>query len=313
MTDRKMVFVVGCPRSGTTWTQLLLEQHPKIASGPESQIFEWYLDPFLEAWETNGRTRPTTGLYALMSAEEFDDLLRNFVKDSLEKFIVHKPDAEVLLEKTPWHLRRHETLLRLFPDALILHIIRDPRSVAASLKAAQQDGWTPGWSSGKAHDAARLWLRAMDLRTAVAAATPNYREILYEDLVADTPGTLAELFAWIGLEASSDFCDQAAEACRIEKLRNKQTKGLAEQIGGDITDLGYFYRQGKASGWRQELTLGEVKTIEFIAGKTMRELQYAPDFEPTNKPLSLWFADFKRGLRHRLAPIANRISVRLSK
>lgn len=313
MTDYKKVFIVGCPRSGTTWVQLLVEQHPKIASGPETQVFEWYLEPLLRAWETNGRTRPSTGLYRLMSAEEFDNLLRNLVADSLEKFTAYKPDAEVILEKTPWHLKHHETMLRLFPDALILHVIRDPRSVAASLKAAKQHGWGRSWSPGNAHDAARLWRRAMDLRSAVAAATPHYREVLYEDLVANTSTVLANLFEWIGLEASPQFCAQAVEACRIEKLRNKQTTGLAEQIGRGEGNLEHFYRQGKASGWRQELTRGEVKTIEFIAGKTMRELHYAPDFEPTSKPLPLRFTDLKRNFRHRLAPFASAISTRLSK
>lgn len=313
MTDYKKVFIVGCPRSGTTWIQLLLEQHPKIASGPETQIFEWYLEPVLKAWERNGRTRPGTGLYASMSAEEFDGLLRNFVEDSLEKFAAHKSDAEILLEKTPWHLQHHETILRLFPNALILHVIRDPRSVAASLKAARQHGWARDWSSGKAHDAARLWLRAMDLRSVVAAATPHYREVRYEDLIGDAPAVLADLFDWIGLEASSQFCAQAVEACRIENLRHRQTKGLAERLNREKMDMDHFYRHGKTSGWRQELTLGEVKTVEFIAGKTMRELHYALEFEPARKPLPLWLADSKRDLRRRLAPIASRISLRLSK
>src|SRR5258708_16130926 len=46
-----MVFVVGCPRSGTTWVQRLLATHPRIRTGQESDVFDQYIGPQLRAWE----------------------------------------------------------------------------------------------------------------------------------------------------------------------------------------------------------------------------------------------------------------------
>jgi aminoglycoside phosphotransferase (APT) family kinase protein len=45
-----MVFLVGCPRSGTTWHQKLLASHPRIRSGEESHFFSLYVGPQLRAW-----------------------------------------------------------------------------------------------------------------------------------------------------------------------------------------------------------------------------------------------------------------------
>ncbi len=313
MHDHKKVFIVGCPRSGTTWMQLLLEQHPKIASGPETQIFEWYVRPLLQAWDYNERTYSDMGLFKILSESAFDDLLRNFVEQCLEKFRANKPNAQVVLEKTPWHLMHHDVMLRLFPDALILHIIRDPRSVAASLKAVSTTTWGQGWASGNAGASTQLWLRAMNRRSIVAAATPNYREVRYEDLIEDTPKTLGDLFAWIGMDASPAFCAQAAANCGIERLRKGETAGLAERITLTIPNRDQFYRRGQVNSWQHELTPREIKTVEYLAAETMRELGYEPALDPVRMPLSLWFTQTKRHARHRLAPYASAIANRLSK
>lgn len=313
MQDFKKVFVVGCPRSGTTWMQLLLEQHPKIASGPESQIFEWYVRPLLEAWGRNESAYPDMGLFKIMSESEFDDFLRNFVAQTLEKFRKQKPTSEVVLEKTPWHLMYHNVMLRLFPDALILHMIRDPRSIVASLKAASKTAWGQGWISGEASASTRLWLRAMNHRSAVAAATPNYREVRYEDLVADAPKILGGLFEWMGLDASPSLCAQAVENCSIERLRKGETAGLAERITHAIPKRDQFYRHGEAKGWQRELTPREIKTIEYMAAKEMRELGYEAALDPVRMPLSLLYTHTKRNVRHRLAPYASAITSRLLK
>ena len=50
-TGANLVFVVGCPRSGTTWIQRLLATHPMLRTGQESDVFDLYIGPQLRAWE----------------------------------------------------------------------------------------------------------------------------------------------------------------------------------------------------------------------------------------------------------------------
>jgi hypothetical protein len=47
---RRYVFVVGSPRSGTTWLQLLLAQHPAVATHQETHLFHNYLGPLERAY-----------------------------------------------------------------------------------------------------------------------------------------------------------------------------------------------------------------------------------------------------------------------
>ncbi|MBW3555327.1 MAG: sulfotransferase [Actinobacteria bacterium] len=50
MTQCRKVFVVGCGRSGTTWTRRILDCHPQVISGPESHVFR----PCSSRWPSTG-------------------------------------------------------------------------------------------------------------------------------------------------------------------------------------------------------------------------------------------------------------------
>ena len=85
-TGHNMVFIVGAPRSGTTWLQRLLATHPRIRTGQESKLFRWYIAPQLRMWAmetTRERNRETangrggTGLSCYFREEEFGSVLKH--------------------------------------------------------------------------------------------------------------------------------------------------------------------------------------------------------------------------------------------
>ena len=43
--DAAHIFIVGPVRSGTSWLQTMLAEHPDIASPPETHVFTNYLAP----------------------------------------------------------------------------------------------------------------------------------------------------------------------------------------------------------------------------------------------------------------------------
>jgi len=49
-TGHNLVFLVGCPRRGTTWLQRLLACHPAVRTGQESHVFEVHIAPQLREW-----------------------------------------------------------------------------------------------------------------------------------------------------------------------------------------------------------------------------------------------------------------------
>ncbi|RYD60973.1 MAG: hypothetical protein EOP84_36300, partial [Verrucomicrobiaceae bacterium] len=52
LSTKNFLYIIGSPRSGTTMLQILLSQHPQVASTVEQTLFQLYVSPWLEAWKT---------------------------------------------------------------------------------------------------------------------------------------------------------------------------------------------------------------------------------------------------------------------
>lgn len=78
---KKLVFVIGCPRSGTTWVQIMLCQHPRVATSQETHLFSNYVRHMYQQWQAEksatGELR-SVGLPTLLDEKEFLDGLKAF-------------------------------------------------------------------------------------------------------------------------------------------------------------------------------------------------------------------------------------------
>jgi hypothetical protein len=201
----QMGFVVGAPRSGTTWLQQLLFVHPLITTGGESHLFcEGLPEIFgnfayrdasshLSSWVSEAEL--------LTAARVFCDTVFAAQRDGT------RPDARIVVEKTPAHMPGQSALqARIYPDAKYVHIIRDGRDAAAS----QNKLW--GAIDGDYANAGRVasgWAAAVrDIRNQFGGFA--YVELKYEDIVSDTPGALALIFEHLGLPYDDGLCQAAA-------------------------------------------------------------------------------------------------------
>ncbi|MEW6074537.1 MAG: sulfotransferase [Planctomycetota bacterium] len=282
--EPRRVFIVGCRRSGTTWTMLLLAQHLEVVAVQQADFFRrldhfgrWFKtkDEFgmclLTARLGNGEAIPAdaeTGLARLpvdqaLSRAAYYDFIRPLARDVYDRFAACNPGARVVVEQTPEYVQCWEEILRVFPDAWFLHVIRDPRSVFSSFRSAART-WADAlrFSDDPATVAAE-WVREVESGRRIAAATDRYLEIGYEDLRRDSAAHLARLFDWLGLSADPVFCAKAVETCSLDRMR--RSEGVAPRG---------FFRKGEVSGWRAELTRGQIRTIEHVAGGLMRDLGY---------------------------------------
>jgi len=116
------------------------------------------------------------------------------------------PPGQIFLEKTPEHALFIPEIVRLLPAAKIIHLVRDPRDVVASLLAAPELG--PAWAPRQVKSAVRKWHQHVSAaQTAGELLTPGqFWEIRYEDLY-DNP------VKWLREAASSCSCPG-----RIRKL-----------------------------------------------------------------------------------------------
>lgn len=289
--EGKTVFLVGCYRSGTTWLQLLLFQHPAVASSQETHLFNHYLCQFEASWkrELEMAGPRKVGLSATLSQAEFDELMRDCAQAVLCKIASTKPNAEVVVEKTPDHINEWELILRLFPNAYFLHVIRDPRSVVCSLRSF---GRSLGlaWAPTNVVDAARFWRVRVQNGRRIAEATERYKEVFYEKLLTAGPDTLQDIFTWLGLKADRTICEGAIAACAIDNLRRGSPQVAAPWPLGE--EPSQFYRHGRAEDWVNELSRTELRRVEYITGDVMDELQYPRATPPTShKPPGLVLRD----------------------
>jgi len=198
-----MVFLVGAQRSGTNWLQRMLAVHPDIASLPsETQLFSYGLARLTEVVHHGVVTSPsTTGLF--MNPDAFHDALRDFCDTAFGELArLVKPDATYVLERSPHHALVLDLIGAVYPDAQVVHIIRDGRDVVRS-QLAQSYG------PDTVASATREWRRTVITARASAHLVRTYVEVRYETLLADPRTGLADLFGQLGIETDDAVLDAA--------------------------------------------------------------------------------------------------------
>lgn len=141
------VFIVGCPRSGTTLLQRILNAHPQIAVLPETH----WLRTFFHAriGMTNDGYVDDEMILQLASHPRFHILQMEHLEISA-LLSTHKPirfaefvsllfdhygekcGKQFVGDKTPGYIRDMLLFHRLWPQARFVHLIRDGRNVALS-------------------------------------------------------------------------------------------------------------------------------------------------------------------------------------
>ena len=193
---KKRVFVVGCPRSGTTLLQSLLAAHPSIASFPESHFL-----PKIVARGSKRRQR--FGIVAPQAKENYTQVLNDvgakdcehnkprfglFVREYILSFVETLDDLTeaqnrtVWLEKTPRHLHYINNLEKAVPDIAFIHIIRKGSDVVASLFEVTHK-YPEVW--GGPRDVERCisrWIQDVELSRQYLGK-PNHTFVSYEKLV----------------------------------------------------------------------------------------------------------------------------------
>lgn len=148
MATSKLLFIVGVGRSGTTLLQSMLNAHPEVVFAPESHFIKKYIVPQL-----NG------SLPAIGNAEKLVELLQadsdfmrlkvdvqalaaqtdfaqpHFMADVFSRALqAHGAERNALHlgDKDPMNVAYLQHIHKVYPNAYILHIIRDPRDVVLS-------------------------------------------------------------------------------------------------------------------------------------------------------------------------------------
>jgi hypothetical protein len=211
------LFLVGCPRSGTTLLRALLSAHPLVASFPETHFF-----PKVVTSNRRGRL----GLASRRAGEAIEYLIGLGLLEPSEgspqpltvrgharllaktlDTAAHQSGSSHWLEKTPGHLRYVREIERHIPGSKIIHMVRSGPAVIASLHEAHRlrpDIWGP---SPTISELVGIW-RSDLWRSRASVGRPNHHFVSYERLVADPAGVLQRLCRFVELPADAATLDQ---------------------------------------------------------------------------------------------------------
>ena len=284
MMKNPYVFIVGCPRSGTTLFRHIVDAHPKITISPEAQwIPKWF--ERRKGLTPDGMVMPKVvplllehSKFALLDIGrgELETLVGNGQPVSYASFVTGIFDLygkargkSLVGNKTPDYARRMHILHALWPDARFIHLIRDGRDVALSLMAwsrvsQKTPGTFPTWKDDPVSTAALWWeLNVRRGREAGRALGPElYREICYESLVTRPAEVCRVVCSFLGLP----FDDAM--------LRFHESRTSLRPITAGLRD------------WRTQMPAEDVERFEAAAGALLDELNY-PRAIPHLRPVAV--------------------------
>jgi hypothetical protein len=154
------------------------------------------------------------------------------------------------LERTPWHALHLPLIAAAYPDARVIHIVRDGRAVARSLVSMDWGPATIEEAAAEWRDSVRGGLGGKELFGA------NYREIRFEALMSAPFEEARELYDWLELPAD----DVSEDRLSMEA----STKFNVDPRSPEIV----------ADKWRDELSAGDLAAFDRVAGELVAQLGY---------------------------------------
>ena len=297
------IFVVGLARTGTHLMQSVLNTSPAVRIGPESlflggaprfgglrrrgvaSLFPRDDRPLSdeEAREIVGRLVGSGGRSAgrrdywhgLARYVEPEELMERFLatprraRDLLDLALdIYARGRDIGGDKTPSNLFAIPTLLEWFPDARVIHMLRDPRAVFASaigkgfvgagrLRLPRTETLQLLLGFWWAFDVAARWRAAAALDREYRSRYPDgYLACRLEDLVTDPQTIIPPVCAFVGVPYTEAMLDRPVVS---SSFLPRGSRGIRPEV---------------AQRWRSELHPLLARWTALLCGKALQEHGY---------------------------------------
>jgi hypothetical protein len=257
--DISPIIIGGAPRSGTTLIRALVGKHPQIAC-PQSEVFIFPAKKNMHLYfKLLGFSQKEIIEFGdFTGAPEFSTkALRTYAK------INGKPHVAI---KAPIHNLCIKRIFQYFPNARYIHVIRDGRDVACSLRhfpkrIISKGEIKPVHSKNPFRSCIKTW-KLYVTEGFKGKKFKGYFEVKYEDAVTDLPGTMKKVFERLNLpsipeETLKDFFKNEIDDYHIQSL----------EVGKPL------YRTS-VGRWETDMSEKEKQLFHRLAGDLMIELEY---------------------------------------
>jgi hypothetical protein len=264
-----LVFIIGAPRSGTTWLHSILSSHPEIAScHAELTVFSNYINHLVKNYEIESLAKKNgkweVGLPALWNREEFDNRIHWLINEIYSSLNI-LPKHKFILDKRPEYSFHVELIHHYLPNAKYIHLIRDGREVAYSWNRTSRE---KGFGNPDFAGACSDWINyKKSARKAQAFPGKNYLEVHYEDLMQDMRNELIRILKFCIIDDSEHLLEQLISLHSGEKSMTSAP---------DPTVKYEDRKRGKAI-WKSRLTKEQQYIAKVILSKDLIQEGYEKD------------------------------------
>jgi len=287
LKNEKLIFIVGCPRSGTTLLLRILNQHSKIQLTGESK-FLTAIWGNRHLFNTSKRLGSSSSLSKLqdffdnniqsfadgshgfnyspwINELEFSDWMNEIKHNKMKsysdlylsfmKVIARKRNKPIFGDKVTWYFRYVYTLFSLYPEAKIINVIRDGRAVVSSMLHRS----VPSGIPNNLISMCLLWKRSISLAKIYRKTIPmsSYYEIKYEDLITHPRKEIGKLCNFLGIAFERNMTN--IRGSTNSAYKDVKTKGLDKAL---------------LEKWKEKLDHTQVVLIEYIIGKELQNEGY---------------------------------------
>lgn len=275
LKDIPIFFIVGRPRSGTTLLRTLFDAHPNVIVPAECQLIinlypkygkvqnwtseilhEFYHDLYKQ-WRFDVWPIDKVSLYNSLMACEGENAYSTIVKVVYYEY--HSIFGHNLLlafgDKNPGYTIYTRKLIKIFPEAKFIHIIRDYRDNFVSIRNVDFELPFISLTVSKWKHFVRTFRKTGEKHPG------THLDIRYEDLVSKPKKAFRNLCEFVGLPYSSipfEFYKKSGEVLKAfpKSLVKKYHSSLMKKINTSRIDL-----------WKNELTESEIRMADACAGK----------------------------------------------
>lgn len=312
-------FVVGLAKSGTTWLMKTLDAHPEVLCKGEGRFFgEEYRREVLA--QTQTKQQPSSLYNALLGSEylrlwidrsvwtrdgDTDEQIKALVRLATDYFLtteLAKSGKKVVGDKTPLLGPKFVREIHdIYPEAKVIHIIRDGRDQAVSFIHQQGNRAKRGRThrlspeelakseayrrsprelaeTGEGMFAEKTLRKAAenwDLRVGQAVEDgpalfgDNYTEVRYEDLLERPNEEVGRLLGFLGVDTQGALVESCVRSASFEKLSKGRERGQEDPTS--------FYRKGVAGDWKNLFNERDKQVYKEEAGGLLIRLGYEKD------------------------------------
>jgi len=265
---KQPIFILGAPRSGTTFLASLLGKteygHPfethfitkyykLLANYGDLSNFENFSNLLknilaerpVQQWELDLDIKYFFGTLA-------QPIQYASIVDRLCLMASQKRGFESWGDKTPNYLGDLNIIYELFPNSKYIYIVRDGRDVALSLH--EKD-----WGPNNIYYSALYWhfLNSHNIAMDTLSSSGNILILKYEDLLDDVESNIQRIYSFIGISYHQN----------------------------EISDLLTTVKKGNYNKWKKTMSSHQIKIFDSIAANTLQKFGYETSVSQRSIPI----------------------------